>query len=146
MSFEVQSERIAAVPGGAELLVQLINLSLDAPNESDFLATALDLFRKTVNSKGVVLVRGVKGQWRIIANSGSDDSLPVELLSETLDSEKCQQSEGWTAAPLFRPNSSGKLIACNASVDPDIFDALTAAVGLALIALERRFQQQRRVD
>tara|TARA_B110000495_G_scaffold26571_1_gene19582 strand:- start:56 stop:427 length:372 start_codon:yes stop_codon:yes gene_type:complete len=93
MSFEVQSERIAAVPGGAELLVQLINLSLDAPNESDFLATALDLFRKTVNSKGVVLVRGVKGQWRIIANSGSGDSLPVELLSETLDSEKCQQSE-----------------------------------------------------
>ncbi len=144
MSFEVQSERITAVPGGSELLVQLIDLSLDASTESDFLSSALDLVRKTVNSKGVVLVRGVKGQWRVIANSGSGDSLPVELLAETLDSEKCQQSDGWTAAPVFRPNSSGKLIACDSSVDPEMFDALTAAVGLALTALERRFQHRRR--
>ena len=88
MSFEIQSERITAVPGGSELLVQLINLSLDAPTESAFLSSALDLVRKTVKSKGVVFVRGVKGQWRVIANSGSGDSLPVELLAETLDSEK----------------------------------------------------------
>jgi len=144
MSFEVQSERITTVPGGSDLLVQLINLSLDATSETDFLASSLDLVRKTVNSKGVVLVRGVKGQWRVIANSGSGDSLPVELLAETLDSEKCQESEGWTAAPLFRPNSIGKLIACDSSVDLDFFDALTAAVGLALTAVERRFQHRRR--
>jgi Nif-specific regulatory protein len=144
MSFEVQSERITTVPGGSDLLVQLINLSLDATSETDFLASSLDLVRKTVNSKGVVLVRGVKGQWRVIANSGSGDNLPVELLAETLDSEKCQESEGWTAAPLFRPNSIGKLIACDSSVDLDFFDALTAAVGLALTAVERRFQHRRR--
>lgn len=144
MSFKVQSERITSAPSGSNLLVQLIDQSLGSSAESEFLASALKLIKKTANSTGVVLVQGIKGQWRVIAHAGQGDGLPAELLADTLDTEVCKQADGWTAAPLFRPNQSGKLLACDTTIDPAEFDSITAALGLALESFQRRSIQARR--
>ncbi|MFK7767599.1 MAG: sigma 54-interacting transcriptional regulator [Mariniblastus sp.] len=147
MTPQVHSERITSAQSGSQLLVRLIDLSLAAPTENDFLTTALELVNQEANSSGSTLVRGVKGQWRVIAHSGSGDGLPTDMLSEALDTESCQQADGWTAAPLVRPNRSSKLLACNSgSIDPAVFDSLTAAVGLALESFQMRTSQSRRAQ
>ena len=145
MASQVHSERITSAQSGSQLLVRLIDLSLDAESESDFLATTLELVNQEAKSTGSTLVQGVKGQWRVIGHAGAGDGLPTDMLSETLDSESCQQADGWTAAPLVRPNRSSKLLACNTeSIDPAEFDSLTAAVGLALAAFKSRSRHSRR--
>ncbi len=146
MSLEVQSERINSAPGGSNLLVRLIDLSLESAVESEFLASALQMIKDLVGSNGVVLVQGVKGQWRVIAHAGEGNGLPADLLADTLDTEFCQHADGWTAAPLFRPNRSGRLLACDAAIDPARFDSMTAAIGLALESFKRRSSQARRVQ
>jgi hypothetical protein len=144
MSFEVQSKRITSVPSGSNLLVRLIDLSLDSTVEGEFLASALGQVNEMAGSTGTVLVQGVKGQWRVISHAGEGEGLPAELLGETLDAETCQQADGWTAAPLFLPIRSGRLLACDATLDRAQFDSMTAAVGLALESFQRRASQARR--
>lgn len=147
MSSSVQTDRITAGPSGSILLVQLVDLSISSENEADFRSSALNLIRKKVGADGVTLVQGVKGQWRVIAHAGQGDGLPTELLAEALDSETCQQGEGWTAAPLVRPNKKGQLLACNSQTSsPEEFDSLAAALGLALTSFRQLARQSRRAD
>lgn len=146
MSFEVQSERITSAPSGSNLLVRLINLSLSSSAESEFLAAALELINELAGTTRAVLVQGVKGQWRVISQAGTGEGLPTDLLADTLDTESCQQADGWTAAPLFRPNNSSRLLACDATIDPVEFDSMTAAVGLAFESFQRRTRQARRAQ
>ena len=143
----VQSERITSAAGGSKLLVKLIDASLSSATESEFLASALQLVNEQVSASGSVLVQGAKGNWRVLAHSGAGDGLPTELLADTLDAESCQQSEGWTASPLVRPNRSSRLLASNVdSIDTAEFDSLTAAVGLALESFQQRSSQSRRAQ
>jgi transcriptional regulator with GAF, ATPase, and Fis domain len=146
MSFELQLKRITASPNGSKLFVQLIDLSLAAESESDFLASALEQINKMTGSDGSVLVQGVKGQWRVISHHGAGDGLPAELLGDTLDAENCQQDDGWTAALLTRPNKSSHVLAASSTVDTTEFDSLAAAVGLALESYQRRANDARRAQ
>ncbi len=147
MASQAHSERITSAQSGSQLLVRLIDLSLGAESENDFLSAVLELVNQEAKSTGCTLVQGVKGQWRVIGHAGAGDGLPTEMLSEALDSESCQQADGWTAAPLVRPNRSSKLLACNTeSIDPAEFDSITAAVGLALTAFKQRASHSRRAQ
>jgi len=93
------------------------------------------------------MVQGAKGQWRVIAHAGQGDGLPTEMLAEVLDADACQQGEGWTAAPLFKPNSASQLIACNTqSADTAEFDSWAAAIGLAFDSFRQRATQSRRAE
>ena len=145
MPLSAQSSRITAGQSAAELLVQLVDLSLDCSSEADFLAKALDCVNQKASSTGTTLIEGAKGQWRVIAHAGAGDGLPTEMLAEALDSESCKQGEGWTAAPLHKPNRASQLLASNSeTIDASEFDSWTAAVGLALNSFKQRIQQSRR--
>lgn len=146
MSFELQSERINSAPSGSNLLAKLIDLSLGTAVEAEFLNSAMVRINQMVGSNTAILVQGVKGQWRVISRAGAEESVPAELLAETLDSENCQQSGSWTAGPLFRPNKSGRLLACHATINLSQFDALAAAVGLAHESFQQRSRQSRRAQ
>ena len=147
MSFKVQSERITSVPSGSDLLVRLVDLSLQAAGESEFLASALQLINQQTTATGSTVVQGVKGQWRVMAHAGEGDGLPTDLLAEALDAEGCKQADGWTAAPLVLPNKSSRLLACNTdAADPVQFDSLAAAIGLALESFQQRVTQTRRAQ
>ena len=147
MSLSAQSSRITANQSAAGLLVQLIDLSLDCSSEADFLAAALAQINDRAGSSGTTLIEGVKGQWRVIAHAGAGEGLPTDMLADALDAESCKQGEGWTAAPLHKPNRDSQLLASNSqSVETDQFDAWVAAVGLALSAFKQRNLQTRRAE
>lgn len=147
MSLSAQSSRITAGQSAAELLVQLVDLSLDCSSETDFLSKALDCVNQKASSTGTTLIEGAKGQWRVIAHAGAGDGLPTEMLADALDAESCKQGEGWTAAPLHKPNRASQLLASNSqSIDTDEFDSWAAAVGLALNLFKRQNQQSRRAQ
>ena len=147
MPLSAHSSRITAGQSAAELLVQLVDLSLDCSSEADFLAKALDCVNQKASSTGTTLIEGAKGQWRVIAHAGAGDGLPTEMLAEALDAESCKQGEGWTAAPLHKPNRASQLLASNSeSIDPGEFDSWSAAVGLALNLFKQRDQQSRRAQ
>jgi Nif-specific regulatory protein len=147
MSTSAQSDRITSGQSGSKLLVQLIDLSISLSSEADFLLASLDLLRQRVGGGGATLVQGVKGQWRVLAHSGEGKGLPAELLAEALDTEACQQGDGWTAAPLLRPNRKSQLLACNStSMSAKDFDSLAAALGLALTSHRQLARQSRRAE
>ena len=147
MSLSAQSSRITAGQSAAELLVQLVDLSLDCSTEADFLSKALDCVNQKASSTGTTLIQGAKGQWRVIAHAGAGDGLPTEMLADALDAEACKQGEGWTAAPLHKPNRASQLLASSSeSVDAGEFDSWAAAVGLALSSFKQRAQQSRRAQ
>lgn len=147
MSTAAQSTRITASQQASDLLVQLIGVSLSSKNEAEFLDTALGKINELSGALGTTLIEGAKGQWRVISHAGQGDGLPTELLAEVLDSELCKQGEGWTAAPLHKPNKASQLIACNKdSIDTSEFDSWVAAVGLALGSFTLRSSQSRRAE
>ena len=147
MSTAAQSSRITAGKTASDLFVVLIGKSLSATSESEFLDAALVEVNRLAEASGTTLIEGAKGQWRVISHSGQGDGLPTELLADVLDSEQCKQNDGWTAAPLYKPNKSSQLIACNNdSVSPDEFDSWVAAVGLAFNSFVLRSSQNRRAD
>lgn len=154
MTSTVQSERISASQSGSRLLAELINLSLTANSETEFLTASLERLISHLSSNGrgqrsatgASVIQGVKGQWRVRAHAGQGEGLPTELLADTLDGEQCQQADGWTAAPLLRPNRQGQLLTCNAAVDLADFDSLAAAIGLALQSFQRSADQTRRAQ
>ena len=147
MTSSTQSSRITAGQTASDLLVQMIDLSLSTSQEADFLAAALNLINQKAGSTGTTLIEGAKGQWRVIAHVGQGDGLPTEMLAEALDSESCKQDDGWTAAPLVKPNQSSQLLASNSdSVEIAEFDSWAAAVGLAYSAFMQRNSQSRRAQ
>jgi Nif-specific regulatory protein len=133
----------------AKLLAELIYLSAAHNSSSSFLrAASVDLNAFAKASKTAV-VQGVKGQWRILASTESllkQDSLPIDLLAEVLDCERCQSENGWIAAPLYRPVESGQLLVQQKSTIDDVaFDVLAAALGVGLKAYRVRSGSSKRV-
>lgn len=147
MSSSVQTDRITSAPSGSKLLVRLVELAISSSTESEFLSAALQVIQQQLDAGGTTLVRGVKGQWRVVAHAGTGEGLPTELLAEALDTETCQQGEGWSVAPLLRPNRSSQLLACNStSLSIGEFDSLAAALGLALTSFQQLGRELRRSE
>jgi transcriptional regulator with GAF, ATPase, and Fis domain len=148
MSTLAQSDRIASGKSGSRLLPQLIDLTLEVTGDSEFLTAALHLINSETQGDFVALVQGIKGQWRTIGNAGKPQDLPTELLSETLDSDKCQSTENWTSAPLTSPNRTGRLLVQHSKtpIDESEFDALAAALGLSFQSHQRQSVQSRRAQ
>ena len=113
MTSSFQAERIKANPTGSTFLVELIQDSLTSKSEGEFLSLALQRLNQHAGCTGSTIVQGVKGQWRVLAHAGAGEGLPTDLLADALDTEICRQGEGWTAAPLIKPNPEGNLLACN---------------------------------
>lgn len=152
--------RITAGKIGVELFPELVALSLEQSEPSDFVAAALTKINKTLNSDFSAVVQGVKGQWRTLHSTAKDkknsgeSALPTNLLAETLDTERCQTGSGWIAAPLNGADRDGrvliaqsaKLLSAAKPLSAAEFDAIAAALGLAIATNQRQSIHARRAD
>lgn len=132
-----------------KLLADLIYLSASHDSSKSFLHAAsveLNTFSKATQT---VVVQGIKGQWRILATSNEKlklESLPIDMLTGVLESERCQSNSDWIAAPLRWPIESGQLLVQQtASPDKESFDVLAAALGVGLKAYRVRSGASKRV-
>jgi Nif-specific regulatory protein len=133
----------------AKLLADLIYLSAAHQSSIDFLVAATSSLKSFSDAKLCAVVQGVKGQWRVLASTEEGlkaESLPVDLLAEVLDTERCQSESGWTASPLSQPVQDGRLFIQQAtSLDESAFDVVAAALGVALKAYQVRAGSSKRI-
>ncbi len=148
MSTLAQSDRIVAGKSGSRLLAKFIDLTFQASSEAEFLTAALELLNAENKAEFAALVQGTKGQWRTLGQAGSSGNLPTELLTETLDTEHCQSSDGWICSPLNRPNREGRLLVQRSRqpLDAVEFDSLVAALALSFQSFQRQSIESRRAE
>jgi Nif-specific regulatory protein len=133
----------------AKLLADLIYLSAAHDSSASFLRAASGELNTFTKAKQTVVVQGVKGQWRILASTDEklkQEALPIDLMAEVLDCERCQSDGGWIASPLNRPMNAGQLLVQQTdSTDETAFDVLAAALGVGLKAYRVRSGSSKRV-
>ncbi len=155
ISMELSNEyrRIQTHP---EALPVVLEILLEQPQEADrgdFLKLVLHKIANAVAARYVGLVQGVNGRWRSLA--GGQDArppLPTQLLADVLDADEVRQRESWVAAPLVTRGGTGEVLFAELAPSSSpttrriaIFDALAAAVGLALRQQQLGQRLQRRV-
>ncbi len=149
MSIQNQIERLAEQQLGLKLLPKLVAAALVAENQRGFLADAIAaIHSESKDCTSTVLVRGVKGTWRKLHESGQSGSLPFDLFADSLDQDRCLDKEGWIAVPLEMPNKSGRLLAqeFGSSPAPPNITAIAAALSIADNVARNRLRPARRAE
>ncbi len=145
--------RDSSSPGAqaAKTLASLIYLSGQHDSLTSFLNESCKFIDKRSDSNSTTVVQGIKGQWRILSSTDSSltpDNLPTHFLADVLDTDRCKSQDGWIAASLSKPNQTGRLLLQKSSSSDDdtvaTFDALAAAVGVAVDAHSLRAQAAKR--
>jgi len=129
-------------------LADLIYLSAAHDSSISFLEAASDQLNSFAKATQTIVVQGVKGQWRILGSTSrklTQADLPIDLLAEVLDSERCHSSNGWIASPLLRPTETGRLLIQQDGPDQKSFDVMAAALGVSLKAYRVRSSETKRV-
>jgi Nif-specific regulatory protein len=161
MSHHAQTDRITQGDHGTQLLPELVVLSLQAVDASDFFKSAIRHINSatnrtaaggaTIGSATTVLLQGIKGQWRTLASDGKDNP-PQDLLTDVLDTERCKTSGDWIATPVAPSTSEqrhqGMLLVQNNTKlpSPEEFNSIAAALHLALINHQSQIVNRRRGD
>ena len=146
MSHSNQIDRLSADGAGRELLPWLINLALREDDSAGFLSQAvLAVEAASSGARSTSIIRGVKGTWRVLATTQELESLPLDLLSEALDSESFQSEDPFYATPLKCLDSAGHLLVQSTSSAPDqsAWDSLAAAVQFAWDVFRQRQDAKR---
>jgi Nif-specific regulatory protein len=114
-----------------------------------FLRLALPLVCQTLGGDYLAVVQGEKGQWRTLASSGPQRTVPAELLSEALDGDAPVVRGEWYVTPLVLHTQSGELLAAYRTWNTKIerggtLESLAAwlASGLAHVRSRQRDKQQ----
>ena len=146
MSHSNQIDRLSVDEAGRELLPWLINLALQEDDSAGFLSqTVLTVEAASQGAHSTSIIRGVKGTWRVLATTQSLENLPLDLLSEALDSESFQYAAPFYATPLKRFDSSGHLLVQSASgsTRQSAWDSMAAAVAFAWDIFRQRQDSSR---
>src|SRR5438093_846260 len=93
-------EGLQAHPSLAEPACKLSYWALVGDDAGGFLREALRFWSETLGSEFIAMVRGIKGQWRTIAASGPQRTIPAELLSEALDGDRVVTRGDWYISPI----------------------------------------------
>ena len=126
----INSRMIRPATLGHQWLPEFIGIVQDSRDENHFLESALRLVMDRVRGlRWVVVVQGIKGQWRPVAGVGSATTLPDELLAEVLDQNESLQRDGWAAAPLFANSDRLLLVQAEPALAIDQAGSLAAALG-----------------
>jgi Nif-specific regulatory protein len=133
-----------------EIAAKIIRLSAGAEREDALLGVALPLIGSTVGADYSALVRGEKGQWRTIASTGIERTLPVELLSDVLDSGRGDVNSAWLATPLNARSRSGEVVVLHTRTAPPAgaiteFAPLVEVLDRCLLDVRQRSVLRRRV-
>lgn len=147
MNLSQQVDRIATDSIGAQLLPSLVQAALAATRQADFLKSAADQICKSVKGlDAVFVVRGIKGTWRTLAQSGeTSDSLPFETFSESLDQDHFIAQASWSVVPLDVPNESGRMLA-QKHVGELLSEQMAVSIAAALSIADSVFRRYRESD
>jgi Nif-specific regulatory protein len=144
--------RIESQPGLLEPVLEFLVDQASAETRSDLLSRCLPRLAGLLGSRLLALTAAERGNWVALDSvpQAPVTDLPHALLSEVLDREQLQNQGLWLAAPLLTRAQSGQLLAARFESPPPAatqsrFDALAAALGIALQQFELRQRQQRRV-
>jgi transcriptional regulator with GAF, ATPase, and Fis domain len=140
-SDEVQ--RLQAQSAGAELACQLFQLAAAEHEPAAFLRQALPLVARMLGVDYLAVLQGAKGQWRTVAVSGTERAVPLDLLSEGLDSNEPATRGDWHVRPLAARDFSGEMLAAyHIRVNQLEMLAPRLAAALAHVRARQRDQQQ----
>ncbi|MEQ8787221.1 MAG: sigma-54-dependent Fis family transcriptional regulator [Pirellulaceae bacterium] len=89
---------------------KLIQLAAAAETASRYLSGATAALAGSVGADYIALVRGQKGTWRTLAESGLERPLPEELLADVLDGDRLVVAGQWLAAPIAPKTQRGELV------------------------------------
>ena len=151
MSPQAQTDRIVQGKLGPSLLPELVVHSLQTGTQTDFLNAIISQIHAATGASTTLIQQGVKGQWRTLSAAGKETA-PQDLLTEVLDTERCQSDGDWIATPIVsgasQPRHQGMLlIQKNPKTSAsDDFDSIAAAIHLALINHQNQTISQRRGD
>lgn len=157
MSTAQSLRRIDPNSSGFAVLPLLMETALQEFHQSGFLTEATGIVRDATRCETVVVLQGVKGQWRTIARSGDEHQSadpPQELASDVLDEGKYAADGHWSAVPLksvnggSSPADSGKILALKnqPAVDAPTLDSLAAAIELTSLIERTHATARRRGD
>jgi transcriptional regulator with GAF, ATPase, and Fis domain len=144
-------QRIESHPSAVPVAPKLFDLASQLDSVDKFLVAAIPTLRETADCRYLAVVQGEKGAWRTLAASGTERSLPVDLLAEVLDRDAVATRQDWFAAPLARRSNKAEVLIVErpqnraGSLD-ELVDALAASLGAALAVVRRRHAQHRRIQ
>ncbi len=101
---------VSSNPALASFASQLFFWAATESDSAAFLSHALPLISQTIESEYLALVQGSRGRWKAIASAGQLRPLPIELLSESLDSGQAVARGDWNLSPLSPQNDNGELL------------------------------------
>jgi Nif-specific regulatory protein len=136
-------------PALAETASRIFYWAAAETDPAFFLRLALPLVCQTLGGEYLAVVQGEKGQWRTLASSGPQRTVPADLLSEALDGDGPVVSGEWYVAPLVLHTQSSELLAAYRTWNTKIerggaLESLAAwlASGLAHVRSRQRDKQQ----
>ncbi len=148
-NFESQIEQIVTDELGVKLLPELVPIALTADSKLGFLtATAERTLSRIAGCQSLAIVRGVKGTWRVLAQAGKNQTLPFDLLAESLDTEGFVSQSNWLAIPL-PARSTGRILLLHATTDSisrPAAESLAAALSIADTVYWKRRSPDKRAE
>jgi transcriptional regulator with GAF, ATPase, and Fis domain len=132
------------------LRLELFAVASQEDEADQWLGTALASIATDLVADYVALVGADRGRWNALAETGSDQPLPADLLAEVLDRETVRSHGSWVAGPLApRAVSTEALVVHWAgALPPDAVvsvESLLPVVRDSLESVRARHQQSRRI-
>ena len=133
-----------------ELAQRLLAWSAEHEEPGDFLNEALPALVASTGADCAAVVRGERGRWRAVSQSGADRDLPADLLGEALDREIAVSRAGWSAVPLFGQLPRSEVLAVHAKAGEAHqplakFTRVAGWFDSALVSVRIRYRQTRRI-
>jgi Nif-specific regulatory protein len=142
-------QSLEAHPALAEAASRLFFWAAQEADPAAFLRQAVPLVNQTLGGEYLALLRGEKGQWRTLAASGPQRSVPMEILAEVLDRGEPVVRGDWFVAPLVQHAATGEVLAAyrtwtSAPERGGTFETISLwlTTGLEQVRSRQRDQQQ----
>jgi len=148
MSTTTEFARFAAHPSALALSTRALFLANQSDTPHQFLQQALPLAVDALEATYLAVAHGARGKWRIVADTGREESLPLDLLSDALDQDSAVENQDWASAPLAQRSAKGQLLVARrvkASPAIEAIDAHAALLHTALATVSERAAAQRRI-
>ena len=94
----------------AERILHWSRLAADTSDSFGFLQESLEFWLRQFEMNYIAVVEAKRGQWELLADSGSEQELPFEELGVVLDEERPHSSGAWRILPLLIGPGQAKLL------------------------------------
>ena len=141
-------EQLRAHPALSPLAVELLWQANRADDPTAYLAAALPAVAAAAGADYAALAAPAGGKWSVLAQSGNERTLPIDLLAEVLDRETAGTDADWAAAPLAPRTGGGEVLLVDANGFDHalkVVELLSPVLNEALTAVRSRHNRQRRI-